>query len=137
MAALDIAVDDKSDLGECKAFLSTYYMNLNASKSEVEEVGRSAAKSTAKGGALFRTIRARGVLLKNALSPQKVPGIHWKAHPKPGLALMTESLKSLMALISKAWTDRDPGDIELEGDRNFFSLIQGSEPWRPPRRVLP
>ena len=75
LAALDIAVDDKSDLGECKAALSTYYMNLNASKSEVEEVGGSAAKSTAKGGALFRTIRARGVLLKNAPSPQKVPGL--------------------------------------------------------------
>ena len=70
LAALDIAVDDKSYLGECKAAHSAYYMNL---------VGGSAAKSTAKDDAFFRVIRARSVLLKNAPSPQKVPGLHWKA----------------------------------------------------------
>ena len=89
LAALAISVGDKTAHGECKAALSTYHMNLNAAKSEVEEVGGSAAKSTEKDGALFRAIRARGVLLKNAPLPQKVPpGLHSKAHPKPGLALV-------------------------------------------------
>ena len=91
LAALAISVGDKSAHGECKAALSTYYMNLNEAKSEVGEVDGSAAKSTKKDDALFRVIRARGVLLKNAPLPQKVPGLHWKAHPKPDLALMAGS----------------------------------------------
>ena len=39
LAALAVAVDDKNDHGECKAALSTYYINLNAAKSEVKDVG--------------------------------------------------------------------------------------------------
>ena len=113
LAALEIAVDDKNDLGECKAALSTYYIKLNAAKSdlnaatsEVEEVGGSATKSTAKDDAHFRALRDRGVQLKNAPSPQKVACLHWKAHSKPDLAFLTGSLKSLMALIGKPCTDR-------------------------------
>ena len=75
LAALAISVGEKSAHGECKAALSTYHVNLNAAKSEVGEVGGSAAKSTEKDGALFRAIRARGVLLKNAPLPQKVPRV--------------------------------------------------------------
>ena len=71
LAALDIAVGDKSDLGECKAALSTYYMNLNAAKPKVGEVGGSAANSTTKGDSFFLAIRARGVLLKKAPSLQR------------------------------------------------------------------
>ena len=71
LAALAILVDDKSAHGECKATLFKYYINPNAAKSEVDEVDGSVAKSTEKDDALFRAIRARGVLLKNAPSPQK------------------------------------------------------------------
>ena len=53
LAVLAISVGDKSAHGECKAALSTYYMKLNATKSEVKEVNGPAAKSTEKGGALF------------------------------------------------------------------------------------
>jgi len=102
LAALEIAVGDKNDLGERKAALSTYYIKLNAAKSdlnaatsEVEEVGGRPTKSTANDNAIFWALRDRGVLLKNAPSPQKDAGLHLKAHPKPGLAFLTDSSKSL------------------------------------------
>ena len=86
LAALEIAVDDQSDLGECKAALAKCYIKLNAAKSdlntatsEVGAVGGSATKSTAKNDAHVRALRDRGVLLKKAPSPQMVAGLHWKS----------------------------------------------------------
>lgn len=108
LAVLAISVGDKSAHRECKAALSTYYMNLNATKSEVKEVDGPAAKSTEKGDALFAHPGSGRPVKERAFATKSPPGLHWKAHPKPGLALMPGSLKSLMALIAKAWTDQ-PG----------------------------
>ena len=46
------------------------------------------------------------MLLEGAPKLNKTAGLQWTAHPKPDLALMAESLMSLMGLIDKAWTDR-------------------------------
>ena len=42
----------------------------------------------------------------NAPKPDKAAALQWKAPLKLNLALMAESLKSLMGLIGKAWSDR-------------------------------
>ena len=124
LAAVNIAVEDLSDPGECKAALITYYQGPSTAESEVdvaearrqeaEEVGESKAEATKAlrpeveeaDASSRRALWVRGALLKNAPFPHKTAGLNWKANSTTGLGLMAGSPGSLMGLIGKAWPDR-------------------------------
>ena len=116
---MGITVDDLSNKGKSRAALIKYYETLNNSKSKVKATKAQDLNTAASGGGPLKAaappaafsdsiqaIRDRGVLLKAAPRPNKTAGLHWKARLKKDLALMAESLKSLMGLIGQTLADR-------------------------------
>ena len=83
LAALEIAVEDTNDLGECKATLSTYFIKLNAAKSE--QVPRHPFYPAA-----FAFVSCEIVLVRVPTRPSqnKFPGTSTHAHRRATPAVL-------------------------------------------------
>ena len=96
LAAVNIAVEDLNNQGECKAALITYYQCLETAESEVEATKALRQEVEEVVVPSSHTLWARGALLKNAPLPNKTAGLNWKVNSTTDRGLMAGGLRSLM-----------------------------------------